>query len=120
MTGPRWIVLSSLLCGQAALAGEADVLDVQVTATGGAFRFDVTVQHADEGWNHYADQWQVLGPDGRVLGTRELLHPHENEQPFSRRLTGVRIAPGIEQVTVRARDSVHGYGGREMTVNLPR
>jgi hypothetical protein len=28
----------------------------------------------------------VLAPDGTVLGRRELLQPHETEQPFTREL----------------------------------
>lgn len=103
-----------------ALAGEADVVDVSVTEqSDGVFRFDVTVAHADTGWEHYADRWDVVAPDGTVLGSRTLLHPHENEQPFTRSLTGVAIPPGIDTVTVRAHDNVHGLGGAEMTVPLP-
>ena len=103
-----------------ALAGEADVVDVEVTKQGeGRFRFDVTVRHADEGWDHYADRWEVLGPDGAALGVRELAHPHVNEQPFTRSLTGVAIPADVGEVRVRARDSVHGYGGEEKTVAVP-
>ncbi len=101
------------------LAGEADVIAVKVSARpGDTWRFDVTVRHADEGWDHYADRWEVLGPDGTVLGTRTLLHPHETEQPFTRSLDGVSVPAGITEVTVRAHDSVHGYGGAEITVSL--
>ncbi len=102
-------------------AGEADVLAVQALPDGeGRWRFNVTVAHADEGWDHYADKWEVLTPDGTVLGTRVLLHPHESEQPFTRSLGGVAVPAGIEQVTVRAHDSVHGLGGAEAAVALPR
>jgi len=112
------IVLSSWL---PAWAGEADVVAVKVTSgPAGTWRFDVTVRHADEGWSHYADRWEVLGPDGRVLATRILLHPHENEQPFTRSLTGVVVPAGVHRVTVRAHDKVHGQGGREVSVELPR
>ncbi len=105
----------------AAQAGEADVLAVQALPDGeGRWRFNVTVAHADEGWDHYADKWEVLTPDGTVLGTRVLLHPHESEQPFTRSLGGVAIPARIEQVTVRAHDSVHGLGGAEAAVALPR
>lgn len=121
--GMRWSI-AALLCltlPLVALAGEADVLDVEVTpGADGAWRFDVTVQHADTGWDHYADAWEVLAPDGTVLGTRTLLHPHVNEQPFTRSLTGVRIPDGVTEVTVRAHDSVHGHGGREAVVELSR
>jgi hypothetical protein len=74
------------------------------------------VRHADTGWDHYANRWDVLAPDGTVLGTRTLLHPHENEQPFTRSLSGVSVPEGVRSVTIRANDSVHGEGGREVTV----
>ena len=51
----------------------------------GVWRFDVTVRHNDEGWDHYADAWQVIDPgSGDILGERILAHPHDNEQPFTR------------------------------------
>ena len=104
-----------------ALAGEADVVRVEaVLAGGGSWRFHVTVAHGDTGWGHYADKWDVVAPDGRVLGTRVLLHPHETEQPFTRSLGGVAIPGAITEVTLRAHDKAHGYGGREVTVKLPR
>jgi len=102
-------------------AGEADVVDVQAKMdSSDTWRFDVTVAHADTGWDHYADKWDVVGPGGKILGTRVLVHPHENEQPFTRSLGGVFIPPDVTEVTLRAHDSVHDYGGREMTVPLVR
>ena len=116
----RWIVIVLLLAAGGALAGEADVVDVQVSRGGDdTWRFDVTVRHADTGWGHYADAFEVVAPDGTVLGTRTLLHPHVDEQPFTRSLSGVAIPVGIAEVTVRAHDNVDGYGGAEMTVTLP-
>jgi len=110
-----------LLWTGGALAGEADVVAVEAAQDGaGTWRFEVTVRHADEGWEHYADKWEVLAPDGTVLGTRVLLHPHETEQPFTRALGGVAIPEGIERVTLRAHDSMHGLGGAEVTVELAR
>jgi hypothetical protein len=55
-----------------------------------------------------------------VLGTRILHHPHVNEQPFTRNLSGVNIPNTIETVTIRAHDSVHEYGGKTVTVDVPR
>ncbi len=86
----------------------------------GVYSFAVSVRHGDTGWEHYADAWDVLGPDGTVLGTRELAHPHENEQPFTRSLSGVAIPQGTNKVRIRARDKVHGHGGLVMEVVLPR
>ena len=102
-----------------ASAGEADVISVTVAETGTRiYRFEVTVRHEDSGWEHFADRWEVLGPDGRVLATRKLLHPHENEQPFTRSLSGVRVPPGIVSVTIRAHDNMHEYGGAEQMIDL--
>ena len=37
-------------------AGEADVVGVAFAERApGVYRFDVTVRHADSGWEHYAD-----------------------------------------------------------------
>jgi len=102
-------------------AGEADVVAVSATRTGEhTWRFDVTVQSPDRGRDDYADGWQVVAPDGAVLGTRELAHPHVDEQPFMRSLHGVEIPEDVARVTVRARMKEGGYGGREMTVELQR
>ena len=102
-------------------AGKADVVDVRVTKTAKqTYRFEVTVRHADAGWKHYADAWEVVGPDGKVIARRILLHPHDTEQPFTRSLGGVKIPDAIHRVTVRAHDKEHGLGGRTFAVDLPR
>ncbi len=111
----------ALLGWAPAWAGEADVVGVEAVPEGaGSWRFHVTVAHGDTGWDHYADKWDVVAPDGTVLGTRVLVHPHENEQPFTRSLGGVKILAGTGAVTLRAHDSEHGYGGQEMKVALPK
>ncbi len=111
--------LLSLLPLAPALAGEADVVSAEAAQeSDGTWRFRVTVRHGDEGWDHYADRWQVETLEGRVLGTRVLLHPHEHEQPFTRSLGGVVIPPEVDKVLIRAHDSVHGDGGATVTVKL--
>ena len=72
-------------------------------------RVSVTLSHPDTGWDHYADGWEVLDADGNSLGVRELLHPHVDEQPFTRSLSGVVIPDGAVAIFVRARCSVHGW-----------
>ena len=101
-------------------SGEADVIAVKAArGSDGSYRFDVTVRHADAGWEHYADRWEVLAPDGSKLGTRVLLHPHDGEQPFTRSLTSVRVPVGTKEVILRAHDSQHAYGGKEFRLSLP-
>ena len=116
-----YIFLSCLLLMTTSVyAGEADIVEVDVTRTAdGTYKFDVTVRHTDEGWKHYANKWDVTAPDGTVLGTRVLAHPHDNEQPFTRSLAGVKISEDIYEVTVRAHDLVHEYGGKTMKVAVP-
>ena len=116
-------LVTVVMCGFAAPAagGEADVLNVEARRDGdGTYSFDVTVKHADTGWKHYANKWDVVSPDGKtIFGTRTLFHPHEDEQPFTRSLSDVRIPAGYGAVLVRAHDSVHGAGGKTVRVKLP-
>ena len=55
-----------------------------------------------------------------MLGTRVLAHPHENEQPFTRDLSGVAVPAGVAEVVIRAHDKVEGFGGKELTLRLVR
>lgn len=114
------IALLGCLSGSGANAGEADIVGATAIETGaGVWRIDATVRHADEGWDHYANNFEVLAPDRSVLGVRTLAHPHVNEQPFTRSLGGVSIPMGTKYVIIRARDSVHEYGGAEFQLELP-
>ncbi len=114
------IALVWCLIADAAGAGEANVETVRITRErAGTYRLDVAIRHGDTGWKHYADKWDVVAPGGEILATRVLLHPHENEQPFTRSLTGVSIPGGIARVTIRAHDKIHGYGGKVIPVAVP-
>ena len=98
----------------------ADVTDVVVTKeSAGTYRFDVTVRSPDTGWEKYADAWEVRAPDGTVLGSRLLTHPHVDEQPFTRSLTGASIPDEVTEVEVAARDLVDGFCGETVTVARP-
>jgi hypothetical protein len=101
-----------------ALAGDTSVVGAKATKMGGSWRIDVTVRHDDAGWDHYANGWGVYTTDGQRLGYREVLHPHVNEQPFTRSLTGVKIPSGVTALVIRAKDNVHGEG-KPYTLQLP-
>jgi len=117
---PALFMAAAFTAGTPVFAGEADVIDVRVELeSSGAFTFHVTVRHEDAGWDHYADRWDVVGDAGAVLGERILLHPHENEQPFTRSKSGVVVPPQVREVVVRAHDKVHGLGGKTIRVSLP-
>ena len=101
-------------------AGEADVIEVNVKKNNkNSYNFSVTVFHKDTGWKHYANKWEIVGESGVSLGTRILHHPHVNEQLFTRSLSGVEIPNHVKTVTIHAHDSVHKYGGKVITIDLP-
>ena len=103
-----------------AMAGDADVVSAVARRGGvGSFDIDVTVRSADTGWDRYADRIEVLGPNGTILGVRVLDHPHNDEQPFTRTVARVQVAPEIGTVSVRAHFKPTGFGGTTATVTLP-
>lgn len=114
-------VMTGSLTGLASVsqAGQADIVDATIKKTGERqYTISATVQHADTGWEHYANQFQVFDLQGKLLGTRVLHHPHVNEQPFTRSLS-LAIPIGINEIRVIAGDSVHGDGGETMTIAVP-
>ena len=112
--------------GNGSNMADADVLFVRAAqAENGTWTFHVTVEHPDNGWENYTDGWDVVTPEGTVIRpdpgspfTRLLLHPHDNEQPFTRSQSGIKLPAGVTTVTVRAHDLVDGFGGQEVLVDL--
>ncbi len=101
-------------------ANEANILDVDVKNEGNdRYTFHVTVQHEDKGWDHYADRWEILTPEGEIVAIRILRHPHIKEQPFTRGLPFVPVSKDINEVTIRAHCSVDGFEGIENKLTLP-
>ena len=86
----------------------------------GSWCFGTSVKHNDQGWDHYADAWEVIDLDGNKLGYRQLHHPHDHEQPFTRSQCNIDIPTDISQVLVRAKCNQHGYGGKAMVVDLSK
>lgn len=87
----------------------AEVTAVRAGGTPGAYEFNVTIKSPDTGCRQYADWWEVVGEDGRLLYRRVLLHSHVDEQPFTRSGGPVPIQPDTV-VWVRAHMNTSGYG----------
>jgi hypothetical protein len=119
----RYILLAALLpfalTPLPALADLAVTEKVAVAKSANGWKFDVTVSHPDTGWEHYADAWRVLDMDGNELAIRVLVHPHVDEQPFTRSLSGVQLPQGTTQVQIQSRCLVDGWATQTVTVNLP-
>lgn len=113
------LCLLLLTATQRADADQAKILAADFyQSSGSLWTVDVTLRHADSGWDHYADQWRVVDAEGHVLGKRVLLHPHVDEQPFTRGQSGVNIPPGVTTVFVEAHDQVHGWTPERLRVDL--
>lgn len=113
----RYLILTAFLATPA-LADPPQIEQVLARQSGDTWRFDVTIRHPDTGWDDYADGWRVLDMDGNELGLRVLHHPHVDEQPFTRSLSGVAIPEGTTQVQIQARDSVGGWSEDTTVVDL--
>lgn len=108
-----------LLATAVARAGDVEVVSARFAGgAGGTWRVSVTLRHDDTGWEHYADAWRVVSEGDDVYGTRTLYHPHENEQPFTRSLDGVRVPDAQAVVYIEAHDKVHGWASARLRVDL--
>lgn len=112
------IIVPAFLLAGPAFADFSVVEKVAVAESSAGWRFDVTLSHPDTGWEHYADAWRVLDMDGKELAIRILVHPHVDEQPFTRSLSGVNLPEGTKQVQIQARCLVDGWTAQTMIVSL--
>lgn len=108
-----------LICSLTSQANEVEITNVVAhQGSDKTWTFAVTLKHADTGWDHYANEWQVIAPDNKILATRTLYHPHVEEQPFTRNTSGVKIPASMETVRIIAKDTVHGLAKTAMQINL--
>ena len=93
----------------------AHILGVSYERTGeNTYTMSATVRHDDAGWEDYANVIE-FGGENVQNGLRELLHPHVNEQPFTRSQSGVSASG---EVRVSANDNVDGEDGTVVTLDL--
>jgi len=114
----RIIFLILALSASTALADDPIVEKVEAKRVGMGWRINVTLSHPDAGWDHYANGWEILDQQGHRLGYRELMHPHDHEQPFTRSLSNVMIPDGTREVFIRPRCSDGGWAHTLTKVQL--
>lgn len=107
-----------LALSAAAAAGEVSIKKAVLSLQDGRWRADVTLEHADTGWDHYADAWRLVDGSEHVLATRKLWHPHVDEQPFTRSQGDIEIPDSVRFVYVEAHDKVHGWSPDRVKVDL--
>lgn len=111
--------LLALAAFNTAYANDVKILAADFQSNdGNRWSVNVTLQHADTGWDHFADNWRVVDSQGNVLGDRVLYHPHVDEQPFTRGLSDVKVPEGITTVYIEAHDKVHGWTPNRLKVDL--
>lgn len=88
----------------------ANIISVKVRGGSGSYTFSVEISSPDTGCNQYADWWEVISEDGKLLYRRILAHSHADEQPFIRSGGPVKITSDTI-VWVRAHMHPGGYGG---------
>lgn len=109
-----------LVSSTSAQAGDVEIKSVYLEEHNGRWRAEVTLQHADAGWEHYADAWRLVGEDGKLIATRVLYHPHVNEQPFTRSLDDITLPAGKQIIYIEAHDKEHGWSKQRVKVDLTR
>jgi hypothetical protein len=110
----------SLALAAPAAADPPEVLAATAVPGPGGWTISVTLRHPDSGWDHYASGWEVLAPDGTRLGYRELTHPHVDEQPFTRSLSGIAIDEDVDHVLIRPRCTLDGWVASPIRLDLRR
>jgi len=99
-------------------ANEVKIVNVKAEKQRSGWVFHVTLKHKDTGWDHYADAWRIVTTSGKELAKRTLYHPHENEQPFTRSLSDIRLPADIKEVYIEAHDKVHGWSKQRYKVKI--
>lgn len=113
-----YLILTGLLFSVSVLANDVDIVNVVLTKQTGTWRADVTLNHADTGWEHYADAWRLVDAKGAEIGKRTLYHPHVSEQPFTRSLGNLHIGDNQKIIYVEAHDKVHGWSANKVKIDM--
>jgi len=103
------------------LAGEVKIIEADFHQTSSnKWSVNVTLEHDDTGWSHYADNWRVVDMEGNVLGDRVLHHPHVGEQPFTRGLSSINIVEDTKVVYIEAHDKKHGWTSDRLMIDIAK
>lgn len=112
------LVTFGLLLSTSVFASDVEIVNVVLTKDAGMWRADVTLNHADTGWKHYADAWRLVDEKGNEILKRTLYHPHVNEQPFTRSLSRIQIPKNTKTIFVEAHDLNRGWSPNKVKVDL--
>lgn len=92
----------------------ANVTAVTVEGNENNYTFNVTLKSDETGCDQYADWWEILSEDGKLIYRRVLGHSHPSEQPFTRSNNSITDPIEIMEdniVYIRAHMNPNGYSG---------
>jgi hypothetical protein len=86
----------------------AKVTNVDVLGEEGGYNITVEISSPDKGCEQYADWWEIITEDGKLIYRRIIENPHPDEQPFE--TSGAVDIKSTAVVIVRTHMSKGGYG----------
>lgn len=108
-----------IITSSISIASDAKIIKASAELTSAQkFNITVTLEHADEGWDHFANAWRVYSKEGELIGERVLHHPHVKEQPFTRTLLGLSVPSNVKEVVIVAVCSTTGESKKSYTLKL--
>ena len=114
----KCLMIFGLLLSSSVFASNVEIVNVVLTKSSGTWRANVTLNHADTGWKHYADAWRLVDEKGGEISKRTLYHPHVNEQPFTRSLSNIQIPENTKIIFIEAHDLNRGWSPNKVKVDL--
>lgn len=117
------LLISALLLATSKITTANEVKIIQanlIYQNHGQYLINVKLQHQDTGWDHYADEWRIVDAQGNILGSRVLLHPHIDEQPFTRALSNVKLDQNLTTIFIEAHDKKHGWSKQKLKLDLTK
>ena len=114
----KHLIIFGLLLSSSVLASNVEIVNVVLTKSSGMWRANVTLNHADTGWKHYADAWRLVDEKGNEISKRTLFHPHVDEQPFTRSLSRIQIPENTKIIFIEAHDLNRGWSPDKVKVDL--
>ncbi len=101
------------------LAQKADVIEAKVKKSfGGKYVAYVKIDHKDEGYEHFADRWEIFDQNGKRLTIRIIFSPTTEKETIESYLYGFAVPEGTKKLIFKAHCNKDGWGGKEYVLNL--
>ena len=110
--------LAAALVAMPLVADEPRIRDATACKSGMSWRVDVTLEHPDSGWDHYADGWEVLDADGNRLGYRGCITRMSTSSPLPARSPISTCPTARAKIHIRAHCSVDGWGEETFRIDI--